>query len=108
MPIHAKDMAPTAKDARREADMLDDIAAGYAIGSAVDKARLLAKAWRWYADQHDAGDRVRISYDPPPIPVRDFDYYATLDGYDGGDPIGHGKSRDEALTELMIAVEEAR
>jgi hypothetical protein len=31
---------------------------------------------------------IRTWYEHPPIPLRDFDYGAVCDGYEGGDPIG--------------------
>jgi len=43
---------------------------------------------------------MQITYDPPPIPVRYFDWTATEDDYEPGDPIGHGRTRDEAVADL--------
>ena len=36
----------------------------------------------------------------PPIPCRDFDWSATRDGYDEGDPIGRGRTEEEAISDL--------
>jgi len=36
----------------------------------------------------------------PPIPVRDFDWSATRDGYDEGDPIGWGRTEAAAIDDL--------
>jgi hypothetical protein len=44
--------------------------------------------------------RIIATYDPPPIPVRNCDWSATLDTYDAGDPIGWGRTRDEAVADL--------
>lgn len=37
----------------------------------------------------------------PPIPIRNFDWEATFDEYDMGDPIGFGRTKEEALKNLM-------
>lgn len=37
----------------------------------------------------------------PPIPVRQFDWSATRDGWDEGEPIGWGKTEDEAIADLL-------
>ena len=44
--------------------------------------------------------RLIVTYDPPPIPVRYFDWTATEDGYEPGCPIGYGRTRDEAVADL--------
>jgi hypothetical protein len=44
--------------------------------------------------------RIITTYDPPPIPIRNHDWTAVLDSYDAGDPIGHGRTRDEAVADL--------
>jgi hypothetical protein len=36
----------------------------------------------------------------PPIPVRDFDWSATHEGYDEGDPIGWGRTEAAAIADL--------
>jgi len=36
----------------------------------------------------------------PPIPSRDFDWQAVVDGYEPGDPIGRGPTEDEAILDL--------
>lgn len=43
---------------------------------------------------------IRVEFIYPPIPVRDFDYQATFDGYDAGDPIGHGPTAQAAIDDL--------
>jgi hypothetical protein len=43
---------------------------------------------------------VRTDYWPKPIPLRSGDWTATLDGYEPGDPIGHGESEAEAVFDL--------
>lgn len=36
----------------------------------------------------------------PPIPVRCFDWAATLDDYEPGDPVGRGTTEQEAIANL--------
>lgn len=43
---------------------------------------------------------INVEFIYPPIPVRDFDYQATFDGYDAGDPIGHGPTAQAAIDDL--------
>lgn len=56
--------------------------------------------------------KIVTHYDPKPIPVRDFDWTANLEGYDpgepdeegtyrGGDPLGFGSTEAEAVADLM-------
>jgi hypothetical protein len=44
---------------------------------------------------------VKTHYAPPPIPLRNFDWSATLDGYEPGDPIGHGATEATAIADLQ-------
>lgn len=37
----------------------------------------------------------------PPIPSRNFDWSAVLEGYEGGDPIGYGRTEALAITALQ-------
>lgn len=37
----------------------------------------------------------------PPIPSRNFDWSATLEGYEGGDPIGYGRTEQQAIYALQ-------
>lgn len=43
----------------------------------------------------------------PPIPIRCCDWSATLDGYEGGDPIGYGATREAAQADLLEKLDEA-
>ena len=38
----------------------------------------------------------------PPIPLRQFDWSATYDGYEPGDPIGWGKTEQDAIDDLVL------
>jgi hypothetical protein len=54
---------------------------------------------------------IRISYDFPPIPIRDLDYSAIDDDtYDGAEdshcPIGTGATPEAALAELFEKIDE--
>jgi hypothetical protein len=51
---------------------------------------------------------IRTWYEHPPIPLREFDYGAVCDGYEGGDPIGWGRTEDEAIADLEVQIDEAR
>ena len=42
----------------------------------------------------------------PPIPLRDWDWSATLDGYEPGDPIGRGPSEAAAIADLQEQIME--
>ena len=45
-------------------------------------------------------NKVNTELVNPPIPCRDFDWSATFDGYDEGDPIGWGRTEEEAIAAL--------
>lgn len=42
----------------------------------------------------------------PPIPDRRFDYQAVFDGYEPGDPIGHGPTEQAAIDDLHEQLDE--
>jgi len=44
---------------------------------------------------------VVTSYICPPIPFRNYDWCATYDGYEPGDPIGYGRTEQEAILDLL-------
>ena len=50
---------------------------------------------------------IRTEFEYPPIPIRSFDWSATLHGYEPGDPIGRGATEDEAIADLLDQIEEA-
>ena len=52
--------------------------------------------------------KIVTHYDPPPIPVRKFDWSAIDDStYDGhGCRIGHGATEAEAIQDLMDQIED--
>jgi hypothetical protein len=54
---------------------------------------------------------VVVSHIYPPIPVRNFDWSAHLDGYDGApdagwQPVGSGPTREAAIADLATQIEE--
>lgn len=51
--------------------------------------------------------RIRTDYIFPPIPVRSFDWQATGDSYEPGHPIGHGRTEQEAIEDLLEQMEDA-
>ena len=46
-------------------------------------------------------DSIVTEFVNPPIPCRDFDWSATHDGYDEGDPIGWGSTESQAIDNLI-------
>jgi len=51
--------------------------------------------------------KVVAIYDPPPIPIRDYDWIAYDDDtYDGGQPLGRGKTRADAIADLLAQLED--
>jgi hypothetical protein len=51
--------------------------------------------------------KIKTRFIHPPIPIRNFDWEATRDGYDKGDPIGFGRTEELAKADLLEQ-EEAR
>lgn len=49
---------------------------------------------------------IHVEFIYPPIPIREFDYQATFDGYEPGDPIGHGPTEAAAIDDLHDRHEE--
>ncbi len=43
---------------------------------------------------------IKTSYDPKPVPSRNFDWSATFDSYEPGCPIGYGRTEQEAIEAL--------
>lgn len=62
------------------------------------------------------GRTIQTSYEYPPIPLRNFDWCATLDGYDPtplepgdpyrGGPTGWGATEQEAIDDLLTMLED--
>lgn len=44
---------------------------------------------------------IVAKFDPPPIPLRDFDWMATYADYEFGDPVGLGRTKGDAIADLM-------
>jgi len=49
---------------------------------------------------------IVIRYDPKPIPSREFDWSAVPENYDLGSPIGYGRTKQEAVDDLLDQLEE--
>ncbi len=51
---------------------------------------------------------IRTEFVYPPIPIRDFDWAATLEGYGGGEsePVGRGATEAEAIADLRAMLAE--
>jgi hypothetical protein len=43
---------------------------------------------------------IIVKNDPPPIPVRRFDWHAFIDGTEEGGMVGYGETEAEALLDL--------
>lgn len=50
--------------------------------------------------------KINTSYLFPPIPMREFDWCATRDGYDEGGLQGFGKTEQEAIEDLLTQEQE--
>lgn len=51
----------------------------------------------------NTNEPIRTIYDPKPIPMRYADWSAYREGYDGGDPIGWGATKYDAVADLLAA-----
>jgi len=49
---------------------------------------------------------VQTEYVHPPIPTRDYDWAAALDGYEPGEPLGQGPTEADAIYDLFLQIEE--
>ena len=49
---------------------------------------------------------IKVAYVNPPIPVRNFDWQAYIDGQEEDGPVGYGNTRQEAIDDLMFSLEE--
>lgn len=49
----------------------------------------------------DDGRRVDVARVLPPIPLRGFDYCATFESYEPGEPQGFGRTPDDAIAALL-------
>lgn len=50
--------------------------------------------------------KILTSFVYPPIPVRNFDWQAIVEGYEPGDALGYGFTEDEAIADLLSKLEE--
>jgi hypothetical protein len=60
-----------------------------------------------YRDGYDRifGRKIETQYVNPPIPINNFDWQATYEGYDEGDPVGHGATGQSAIEDLIEKTE---
>jgi hypothetical protein len=49
--------------------------------------------------------KVKVTYDPKPVPFCNFDYEAYVDSWDLGDPLGYGSTQEEAVQHLLDQLE---
>jgi len=45
--------------------------------------------------------KIKVTHVYPPIACRNFDYVATRDNYDEGDPVGYGSTEQQAIDDLL-------
>lgn len=45
--------------------------------------------------------KIITNYECMPIPIRDYDWSALREDWDLGEPIGVGKTEEEAITDLL-------
>ena len=45
--------------------------------------------------------KIITSHDYPPIPIRDYDWSAIREDYEPGDPIGTGRTEQDAINDLV-------
>ena len=50
--------------------------------------------------------KIHLHFEYPPIPIREFDWCATDDNYEPGCPIGWGRTKEEAINDLIEQLEE--
>ena len=46
--------------------------------------------------------KIVTTYECPPIPLRNYDWSAIREDYEAGDPIGCGKTEQDAINDLKI------
>lgn len=76
--------------------------------SALDAATawLTAQGYSFGSIDPMTDPQIIVEYVHPPIPFRGHDYCASLDNYDGGDPLGWGETREEAIADLIEQLEQ--
>lgn len=47
------------------------------------------------------GFRIVTEFVYPPIPIRNFDWCAIPEGYEPSDPMGYGRTEQDAIDELI-------
>lgn len=47
--------------------------------------------------------KINVVQTFPPITMRQFDWQATYDGYEPGDPVGYGETEQDAIDSLKDA-----
>jgi hypothetical protein len=60
------------------------------------------QSWEFHIDEHRGW---KIYFEPPPIPMRQFDYQAS-DPNGDGEPNAYGRTRDECKAEIDRIIEE--
>ncbi len=55
---------------------------------------------------HMSAPKIVTDYWAKPIPLRQFDWEAVTDNYEGGDPIGYGATEEAAISDLQEKLED--
>jgi len=50
----------------------------------------------------NADKKINVVFVYPPVPTRAWDWQATRDGYEPGDPVGQGPTREAAIADLLL------
>jgi hypothetical protein len=45
---------------------------------------------------------IITTFEHPPIPIRNYDWSAVRQDYDEGDPIGTGRTEQDAINDLLL------
>lgn len=62
-------------------------------------------AQKWLnAKRKKPAPKIVTEFVNPPIPLRHFDWSAHFEGYEPGDPLGHGATKADAIAALREAL----
>jgi hypothetical protein len=68
--------------------------------------RIKARGHETMSDDDKSGQKIRTSFDYPPIPIRNCDWSAVAHDYEPGDAIGHGATEQEAIADLLMQLDD--
>lgn len=50
--------------------------------------------------------RIIVEHVAPPVPLFEFDYRATYDGYEPSEPMGYGATKYQAILDLLMEADQ--